>query len=72
MGKAYSRASRKNASEGVFVEKHEKWNMNKNSKHESIKTLPKTYKILKNLFGFDRQEIEYAHYIWTRTITQMK
>ena len=33
--------------------KHEKCNVNKNSKHENIKTLSKTYKILKNLFGFD-------------------
>ena len=26
-----------------------------------IKTLSKTYKILKNLFGFDHQAIEYTH-----------
>ena len=37
--------------------------MNKNSKHESITTLSKTYKILKNIFGFDQQAIEYTHYI---------
>ena len=35
----------------------------KNSKKESIKTLSKTYKILKNLFGFGRQAIEYTHHI---------
>ena len=29
--------------------------MNKNSKYKSTKTLSKTYKILKNLFEFDRQ-----------------
>ena len=39
--------------------------------HKSIKTLSKTYKILKNLFGFDRQAIEYTHHIWSCTITQM-
>ena len=57
-GKTYLQASSKNASEGVFNEKHEKCNLNKNSKHESIKTLSKTYKILKNIFGFDQQVIE--------------
>ena len=46
--------------------------LNKNLKHESIKTLSKTYKILKNLFGFDRQGIEHTHHIWSCTITQMK
>ena len=70
--KAYSRASCKNASEGVFDEKHEKCNLNKNSNHESIKTLSKTYKIHKNIFEFDRQVIEYIHHIWTCKITQMK
>ena len=37
--------------------------MNKNSKHKNIKTLSKTYKILKNIFRFDRQVIEYTHCI---------
>ena len=46
-----------------FWRKHEKYNLTKNLKHESIKTLSKTYKILKNLFGFDRQAIEHAHHI---------
>ena len=41
--------------------------LNKNSKHESIKTLSKTYKILKKNFGFDWQAIEYTHHIWTCT-----
>ena len=36
---------------------------NKNLKHEHIKTLSKTYKIIKNLFGFDRQAFEYTHHI---------
>ena len=50
--------------------------LKKNLKHESIKTLSKTlsktYKILKILFGFDRQAIEHTHHIWSCTITQMK
>ena len=46
--------------------------LNKNSKHESIRTLPKTYNILKKNFGFYQQAIEYTHHIWTRIITQMK
>ena len=46
--------------------------LNKNLKQESIKSLSKTYKILKNLFGFDRQAIEHTHHIWACTITQMK
>ena len=45
---------------------------NKNLKHESIKSLSETYKILKNIFGFDRQAIEHTHHIWSCTITQMK
>ena len=64
--------SRENASKGVFDEKHEKYNINKKSKHKSIKTLSKIYKILKNHIGFDRQAIEYTHHIWTRTLTQIK
>ena len=46
--------------------------MIKNSKHESIKKISKTYKILKNLFGFDRQAIEYTHHIQIHTITQIE
>ena len=46
--------------------------LNKKLKHESIKTLSKTYKILKNLFGFDWQAIKHAHHIWSCKITQMK
>ena len=37
--------------------------MNNNSQHESVKTFLKTYKILKNLSGFDQQAIEYTHHI---------
>ena len=48
-----ARQSQKFQFEGVFEENHEQCNLNKNSKHEIIKTLSKTYKILKNLFGFD-------------------
>ena len=57
------RASRENASKEFFEEEHEKCNLNKNLKHKSIKTLSKTYKILKNIFGFDRQAIEHTHHI---------
>ena len=71
MGSSKSRASRENASEEVF-EEHKNAFWGKNLKHESIKTLSKTYKILKNLFGFDRQAIEHIHHIWSYTITQMK
>ena len=46
--------------------------LKKNIKHESIKTLSKTYKILKILFGFNRQAIEHTHHIWSCTIIQMK
>ena len=51
----------------------QKWNrlFGKNSKHTKyIKTLSKTYKILKKKkIKFDQQAIEYPHHIWTRTIT---
>ena len=46
-----------------FFMKKKKSIFNKNSKHESIKTLLKTYKILKNLFGFDQQAFKYTHHI---------
>ena len=52
-----------------------KWNslFGQNSKHTKyIKTLSKTYKILKNLFRFDQQATEYIHHIWTCIITQME
>ena len=35
----------------------------KNLRHESIKSLSKTYKTLKNLFGFDQQVFERTHHI---------
>ena len=52
-----------------FWRKHEKFNLTKNLKHESIKTLSKTYKILKKFFRFDWHAIEHTHHIWSCTIT---
>ena len=67
-----SQATHKNTSEPVFEEKHKIafWTKTKDTK--VLKTLSKTYKTLKNLFGFDRQEIEHTNHIWTCTITQMR
>ena len=46
--------------------------VNYNTKIEQQESLSKTYKTLKNLFGFDQQEIEHTHHIWTCTIIQMR
>ena len=71
-GSFKSRATCENTSEPVFEEKHKIafWTKTKDTKVS--KTLSKTYKTLKNIFRFDRQEIEHTHHIWTCTITQMR
>ena len=71
-GSSKSRATRENTFEPVFEEKHKIafWTKTKDTK--VLESLSKTYKTLKNLFGFDRQEIEHTHHIWTCTITQMR
>ena len=71
-GSFKSRATHENTFEPVFEEKHKIafWTKTKDTKVSE--SLSKTYKTLKNLFGFDRQEIEHTHHIWTCTITQMR
>ena len=68
-GSSKSRGTCENASEPVFEEKHKIafWTKTKDTKVS--KSLSKTYKTLKNIFGFDRQETEHTHHIWTCTIT---
>ena len=51
------RLTRKNAFEGVFQQK-QIWHF---GKLLTQKCYTKTYKILKNLFRFDHQAIEYTH-----------
>ena len=56
-GSSKSRATRENAFEPVFEEKHKIafWSKTKDTKVS--KSLSKTYKTLKNIFGFDQQVI---------------
>ena len=57
----YSQHIRENAFEWVFQQK-QNWLFGKTlNTQKFIKTLTKTYKILKNLFGFDHQAIEYTY-----------
>ena len=69
IGSSKLRATCKNASEPVFEEKHKIsfWIKTKDTKVS--KSILKTYKTLKNLFGFDRQEIKHTHHILTCTFT---
>ena len=46
-----------------FLKKNTKMYFKQKLKHESIKSLSKTYKTLKNIFGFDQQVIEHTHHI---------
>ena len=54
----YLQHIRENAFEWVFQQK-QNWLFGKTQKF--IKTLTKIYKILKNIFGFDHQAIEYTY-----------
>lgn len=60
---SYSQLTCKNAFEGIFQQKQigllEKKFLTQKC---YIKTLSKTYKILKNIFGFDHQAIEYTQF----------
>ena len=46
-----------------FLEKNTKMHFEQNIRYESIKSLSKTNKTLKNLFGFDQQIFEHTHHI---------
>ena len=71
-GSSKLQATRENDSEQVFEENHKIAFWTKTKDKKVSKSLSKTYKTLKNIFGFDRQEIEHTHHIWTCTITQMR
>ena len=72
MGSSNSRATHESTFELVFEEKHKIafWTTTRDTK--ASKSLSKTYKTIRNIFGFDWQEIEHTHHIWTCTITQMR
>ena len=72
MGSSKSRATCENTSELVFEEKLKIAFWTKNKYTKVSKSLSKTYKTIRNIFGFDWQEIEHTHHIWTCTITQMR
>ena len=60
--KTYLWLACENASDGVFQQKKLRFLEKKLLTQKCYtKTLTKTYKILKNIFGFDYQAIEYTH-----------
>ena len=46
-----------------FLKKNTTMHFEQKLNNESIKSLSKTYKTLKNLFGFDQQVLEHTHHI---------
>ena len=46
-----------------FLKKNTKMHFEQNIRHESVESLSKTNKTLKNIFGFDQQVFEHTHHI---------